>query len=248
MYRDHEIEPPSLTKRQVAIVRAVTESIEKSGYPPTMREIGALVGLSSTSSVKHQLEVLEKKGALRRDPHLPRALEILVEPDPVTGEIRWATDSCAEPQTLQTEADPINDSTAGQVIEGDFMVSESAVNVPLVGQIAAGNPILAQQAPEDLLPLPANLVGGGDLFALTVRGDSMIEAAICDGDIVVVRQQNNAENGEIVAALLDEEATVKTLQKREGKVWLLPQNPAYEPIDGTRCTILGKVVTVMRSL
>ncbi|MGH3507892.1 MAG: transcriptional repressor LexA, partial [Nocardioidaceae bacterium] len=118
--------------------------------------------------------------------------------------------------------------------------------VPVVGRIAAGGPILAEQAVEEVLPLPRSLVGEGTLFLLEVKGDSMLDAAICDGDFVVVRQQPAAENGEIVAAMIDGEATVKTFQRKAGQVWLLPHNPAYEPIDGTNATILGKVVTVMR--
>jgi repressor LexA len=120
--------------------------------------------------------------------------------------------------------------------------------VPVVGRIAAGGPILAEQRVEDVFPLPKELVGEGTLFLLQVVGDSMIDAAICSDDYVVVRQQPTAENGEIVAALLDGEATVKTLQRRDGKVWLLPHNDAYDPIDGTDATILGKVTTVLRRL
>ncbi|MET8153346.1 transcriptional repressor LexA [Actinoplanes sp. NPDC049668] len=124
---------------------------------------------------------------------------------------------------------------------------ESAtVGVPLVGVIAAGSPILAEESPEEILTLPRGLVGRGDLFSLRVQGDSMIDAAICDGDIVVVRQQPEAYNGDIVAAMIDEEATVKVYRRRAGHVLLEPRNPAYEPIDGDRAVILGKVVSVLR--
>ena len=119
-------------------------------------------------------------------------------------------------------------------------------NVPVVGRIAAGGPILAEERVEDVFPLPRQLVGDGQLFLLEVSGESMIEAAICDGDYVVIRQQPTAENGEIVAAMIDGEATVKTFQRKDGKVWLLPHNPAFEPIDGTNATILGKVTAVLR--
>ncbi len=122
----------------------------------------------------------------------------------------------------------------------------TAVNVPVVGRIAAGGPILAEEHVEDVFPLPKQLVGDGTLFLLEVRGDSMIEAAICDGDFVVVRQQPTANNGDIVAALLEDEATVKTFKRTEGQVWLMPHNPAYEPIDGNQASILGKVVAVLR--
>ena len=120
--------------------------------------------------------------------------------------------------------------------------------VPLVGRIAAGGPILAEQVVEDVFPLPRQLVGDGQLFLLQVKGDSMIEAAICDGDWVVVRQQTSADNGDIVAAMLDNEATVKTFKRKDGKVWLMPHNQAYDPIDGNHATILGKVVAVLRKV
>ncbi len=120
--------------------------------------------------------------------------------------------------------------------------------VPMLGQIAAGGPILAEEMIEDVYPLPRELVGEGTLFLLQVKGDSMIDAAICDGDWVAVRQQPTAETGEIVAALIDGEATVKTYQHRDGRVWLVPQNPAYDPIPGERATIMGRVVTVLRRL
>ena len=124
----------------------------------------------------------------------------------------------------------------------------NTVDVPLVGRIAAGGPILAEQSVEDVVTLPRQLTGQGDLFMLTVSGDSMIDAAICDGDLVVVRRQNTAENGDIVAALLDDEATVKTFRNKDGQVWLMPHNPAYTPIDGTHARIMGKVVSVLRKL
>ena len=118
----------------------------------------------------------------------------------------------------------------------------------MVGRIAAGGPILAEEAVEEVFPLPKRLVGEGTLFMLEVRGDSMVDAAICDGDWVVVRQQPTAENGEIVAALLDNEATVKTFKRTGSQLWLMPHNPAYDPIDGNHATILGKVVAVLRSV
>jgi repressor LexA len=122
------------------------------------------------------------------------------------------------------------------------------VHVPVLGRIAAGGPILAEETLEEIFPLPKQLVGEGTLFMLEVRGDSMVDAAICSGDYVVVRQEQTAENGEIVAALIDGEATVKTFQRKDGHVWLLPHNPAYDPIDGTHATILGKVTAVLRRI
>jgi len=201
-----------------------------------MREIGAAVGLTSTSSVAHQLRALEQRGLIRKDPKRPRALEVFL---PEVMAHRKAM-SGEEPEATITA-------------EADVNPNPDAAMVPLVGRIAAGGPILAeetssQQSIEDVFPLPKQLVGNGDLFLLSVSGDSMVDAAICDGDFVVVRQQPTAENGEIVAALIDGEATVKTLSRKDGKVWLLPHNAAYEPIDGTHATILGKVTAVLRSL
>ena len=132
--------------------------------------------------------------------------------------------------------------------EPDSRRGDAPVFVPVVGRIAAGGPILAEQAIEDVFPLPKTLVGEGTLFLLKVVGDSMIDAAISDGDWVVVRQQQTADNGEIVAAMIDGEATVKTLQRRDGHVWLLPHNAAYQPIDGDEATVLGRVVAVLRKI
>ena len=216
-----------LTPRQQRVLAHIKDSIEKRGYPPSMREIGQSVGLTSSSSVAHQLRVLESKGYLRRDPNRPRAVEVLM-PDSAP---RRAVSSASE--TAYDESD-----------SGD--ARPEAIFVPVVGQIAAGGPILAEERVEEVFPLPKQLVGDGTLFLLEVKGDSMIDAAICDGDFVVIRQQPTAENGEIVAAMIDGEATVKTLQKKSGQVWLLPHNDAFEPIDGTHASILGKVVTVMR--
>lgn len=140
---------------------------------------------------------------------------------------------------IRTPADPGEDPTAR-------LHRPTPAYVPVLGRIAAGGPILAEQVIEDVFPLPRELVGEGEVFMLRVKGDSMIEAAICDGDYVVIRRQQVAENGEIVAALIDGEATVKTLSRRDGEVWLLPQNPAYEPIDGTDAQIIGKVTAVLR--
>jgi repressor LexA len=215
-----------LTPRQRRVLDVIRDSVERRGYPPSMREIGESVGLTSSSSVSHQLRSLQSKGFIRRDPNRPRALEVL-HPD-------------APDTTTTAPAEGAFDETG----IGD--ARPAATYVPRVGRIAAGGPILAEERVEEVLPLPRTLVGEGTLFMLEVRGDSMVEAAICDGDFVVVRQQPTAENGEIVAALLEDEATVKTLHKSKGQVWLLPHNPAYEPIDGTDATILGKVVAVLR--
>lgn len=219
----------ALTPRQRRVLEVIRDTVAGRGYPPSIRELGDAVGLASSSSVSHQLKVLEQKGFLRRDPNRPRAMEVVLPES-----LRPAV----QPPTPQTSAD--YDPTGS----GDAF--PTAVNVPVLGAIAAGNPILAEEHETDVMPLPKQLVGEGNLFMLEVRGDSMVEAAICDGDWVVVRQQPTAENGEIVAALLDNEATVKTLKRKNGHTWLLPHNSAYEPIDGTFATVLGKVVAVLR--
>lgn len=210
-----------LTAKQSTILAAITESIGHRGYPPSMREIGDAVGLRSLSSVTHQLNQLELAGRIRRDPNRPRALEVLVD------EVAPTT----PPATVFTTSD-----------DGD------TAHVPMVGRIAAGIPITAEQQIEDVMPLPRQLVGKGELFMLRVVGDSMIDAAICDGDWVVVRQQQDAENGDIVAAMLDDEATVKVFRQRDGHTWLLPRNSAFEPIVGDHAQIVGKVVAVLRSV
>ena len=211
-----------LTHRQRRVLEVIRDSVERRGYPPSMREIGEAVGLTSPSSVAHQLATLERKGFLRRDPNRPRAIEVMLP-----GELRRES-AAAVDETDSSAAHP------------------TPSYVPLVGRIAAGGPILAEQVVEDVFPLPRQLVGDGQLFLLKVSGDSMIEAAICDGDWVVVRQQPVADNGDIVAAMIDGEATVKTFKRRDGHVWLLPHNPAYEPIDGDQATVLGRVVAVLR--
>jgi repressor LexA len=183
-----------------------------------VREIGDAVGLTSTSSVAHQLRALERKGYLRRDPNRPRAVGVRpAEPAP----------EAAEPEEA---------------------ARPSPTYVPVVGRIAAGGPVLAEEAIEDVFPLPKEIVGEGSLFLLRVVGESMIDAAITDGDWVVVRQQPTADNGDIVAAMIDGEATVKTYKRRDGHVWLLPHNDAYEPIPGDEATVLGRVVAVLRRL
>ena len=207
----------SLSEKQLAILDVIQRSKAARGYPPSMREIGDAVGLSSLSSVTHQLNQLELSGYLRRDPNRPRALEVLI------------------------------DLPASEGSESGPAIADAAM-VPLVGRIAAGVPITAEQQVEEVFPLPRQLVGKGELFMLKVVGESMIDAAICDGDWVVVRTQNDAENGEIVAAMLDGEATVKVFRQRDGHTWLLPRNSSFEPILGDDAEVLGKVVAVLRSV
>lgn len=216
---DGPVDAAGLTQRQRRVLEYIRESVERRGYPPSMREIGDAVGLASTSSVSYQLAVLQRKGYLRRDPNRPRAVEVRLPGEPLQ---------------------------VARAIEQNGESLPQTTYVPVVGRIAAGGPILAEQAVEDVFPLPRQIVGDGTLFLLKVSGDSMVGAAICDGDWVVVRQQPVAENGDIVAAMIEGEATVKTFKQREGHVWLMPHNPAYDPIPGDEATILGKVVAVLR--
>jgi repressor LexA len=211
-----------LTERQRTILDVIRSSVTTRGYPPSIREIGDAVGLTSTSSVAHQLRTLERKGFLRRDPNRPRAVDV-----------RAADDTPASAVTTD--------------VAGSDALPEPTF-VPVLGRIAAGGPILAEEAVEDVFPLPKELVGEGSLFLLKVVGESMVDAAICDGDWVVVRQQNVADNGDIVAAMIDGEATVKTFKRSRGQVWLMPHNPAFDPIPGNDAAVLGKVVTVIRKI
>jgi repressor LexA len=211
-----------LTPRQRTILDVIRASVTSRGYPPSIREIGDAVGLTSTSSVAHQLRTLERKGYLRRDPNRPRAVDVR------------ASDEGSRPPALTDVA-------------GSDALPEPTY-VPVLGRIAAGGPILAEEAVEDVFPLPRELVGEGALFLLKVVGESMVDAAICDGDWVVVRQQSVADNGDIVAAMIDGEATVKTFKRTGSQVWLMPHNPAFDPIPGNDAAVLGKVVTVIRKI
>ncbi|MER7543847.1 transcriptional repressor LexA [Actinomadura sp.] len=224
---DGPMDETGLTQRQRMVLEVIRDSVQRRGYPPSMREIGEAVGLTSTSSVSHQLRSLQRKGFLRRDPNRPRAVEVRVP-----------------------GATPVRtDEGAFEAAGGQPSAARPApAYVPLVGRIAAGGPILAEEAVEDVFTLPKQLVGEGTHFLLKVTGDSMIEAAIADGDWVVVRQQPVAEQGDIVAAMIDGEATVKTFKRRDGHIWLMPQNPAYEPIPGDEASILGRVVAVLRKM
>jgi repressor LexA len=220
---------PGLTPQRRKIIRVIEESLQGRGYPPSLREIGQAVGLASTSSVSYQMSVLEATGYLSRETGRPRTT-VLRDPD--------------EPGPDAPGPD------AGPARRDDKRMTD----VPLVGRIAAGVPILADETPDDVISLPKLLTGEGSLIALRVRGDSMIGAAITDGDWVVVRRQPDADNGDIVAAMLesdasaDREATVKTLKRADGHTWLIPHNPVYAPILADRAVIIGKVVSVLRRL
>jgi repressor LexA len=215
-----------ITARQRRIIQFVEDSVRRDGYAPTLREIGGAVGLASTSSVSYQMQRLQEKGYLTRGAGRPRTAVVL----------------------------PVADSAGGQAAghADDDIAGHRVARVPLVGRIAAGGPILADQSIEDIVPLPRQLVGDGQLIMLRVVGDSMINAAIADRDWVVVRRESDVENGDIVAAMFesdtsaDSEATVKTFKRSAGHVWLIPHNPAYAPILGDEAKILGKVVAVLR--
>jgi repressor LexA len=227
-----------LTVRQRRVLEVIRNSVDRRGYPPSLREIGESVGLTSPSSVAHQLSSLERKGYLRRDPNRPRAIEV-VSPDSALGERGYRSGDGGVGTVIDSTGRLDTETDSGDA-------RPEASYVPVVGRIAAGGPILAEEVVEDVFPLPKQIVGEGPLFLLKVVGDSMVDAAICDGDWVVVRQQQNADNGDIVAAMLDNEATVKTFKRRDGKVWLMPHNADYSPIDGDDATILGKVTAVLR--
>jgi repressor LexA len=207
---------PALTGKRREILEFIGDQLRERGYPPSVREIGEAVGLTSSSTVHAHLSTLQKQGYIRRDPTKPRAIEVRYDP------------------------------SSGAALPG-----RPVRHVPLVGDVAAGTDVLAQENVEELLPVPEDFTGKGSLFMLRVRGDSMVEAGIFDGDHVVVRQQPEAERGDVVVAgIPGDEATVKTYSRRGGKVVLLPANPAYEPIelDPSEVTLFGKVVTVLRRL
>lgn len=209
---------PVLSKMQQKIYDYIDSFIKSRGYPPSVREIGDAVGLKSPSTVHFHLKHLEEMGVLQKSAGKGRALTLT----PLQGQA-----PAAQPlPAVQEEA-------------------TEEKRIPIVGNVAAGSPILAQECIEDYLMFDTG-IRGASCFALRVRGESMINAGILDGDLVVVRQQPDALNGEIVVALIGEEATVKRLSRKNGEIWLLPENEAYAPIDGTYAQILGKVVAVVR--
>jgi len=205
-----------LSTKRKQILDCISESVADRGYPPSVREIGEAVGLTSSSTVHAHLAVLQREGYLRRDPTKPRAIEVCYDPS----------------SKVIMDARPLR-------------------HVPLVGDVAAGTGVLAQENVEELYPLPEDFTGTGTLFMLRVKGDSMIDAGIVEGDFVVVRQQPDAQTGDIVVAgIPDEEATVKTFSTKDGSIVLTPANPRLEPMvfDPAEVTVFGKVVTVLRRL
>ncbi len=234
----------TLTERQIQILSVVHEKVSSCGYPPSVREIATTVGLASPSTVKHHLDTLEQYGYLQRMPNIPRALELSE-----LGKTLLRVSS--PPRQDSIEDNQTQSATSTQVVTVELPtahVDTDGSAIPLVGRIAAGAPITAEQYVEDYFELPTRLTGHGTLFMLEVNGESMIDAGIFDGDYVVIRSQATAHDGDIVAAMIDGEATVKVLSHADGHVWLLPQNENYSPILGDDATLLGRVVTVLRSL
>ena len=209
-----------LGKRQIQIYEFICSYSEEHGYPPSVREIGAAVGLASPSTVHMHLKVLEDEGYIRRDPKKPRTIEVVAKDDPAGARL----------------------AQVGQDLD------RGTVSLPLVGRVAAGTPILAEQNVEETLTLPTSIVGDASSFILRVRGDSMVNAGILDGDYVVVKEQHDAHNGEIVVALIDDSATVKTFYRERDRVRLQPENDTMEPIYVDDLQILGRVTALIRSI
>jgi repressor LexA len=211
-----------LTKRQQDILTYVRESTRRRGYRPSMREIAEAVGLRSTSAVSHQLTILEQKGHLTRGARMPRTV---VEKLPAHRAVQERWDEAGE-----APAD---------------LGSQDMIGVPMFERMAAGDPVIANPESVGTMWFPREMIGFGVFFAVRVVGDSMERVNISDGDWAVVRQQDEAHNGDIVAAMIEDEATVKTFFRASGHTWLIPQNTGYEPIPGDRCRLLGKVVTTI---
>ena len=211
-----------LGKRQLAIYDFIRTYSAEHGYPPSVREIGAAVGLASPSTVHMHLKVLEEQGLIRRDSKKPRTIEVVSKQDEAAHADRLAS--------------PSQD------------VDEGTIALPLVGRVAAGVPVLAEQNVEETLRLPTAIVGDASSFVLRVRGESMINAGIFDGDYIVVKEQHDAHNGEIVVALIDDSATVKTFYRERDRIRLQPENDAMEPIYVDNPIILGRVTALIRSI
>jgi repressor LexA len=248
-----ELDPEhDLTSRQRDVIRAIVGFRQEHQYGPSVRDIAEAIGLGP-SGVHHHLKVLRQKGWLSGGTGQARTSVVLapghpvievIEPRQAKGAIRAAQSREVQSRAARKAREP--GGTAGTAGTPRTVGTQNAAYVPLVGEIAAGYPKDARQSVEDVFPLPKQLVGEGDLFLLKVVGDSMIDAAIADGDWVVVREQQVAENGEIIAAMIDGEATVKSYRVSDGHIWLIPHNPAFTPIQGDGATILGKVVSVLR--
>ena len=220
----HKILKEGLNKREKSILKYISKQIEKNGYPPSVREIGKAVGLSSTATVHGYLSRLEEKGYVKKENQKGRTLRLL-------------KDENGENVTKKRKEEAKN-----------FYTGRELVDVPVIGKITAGAPILAVENVTDTFPIPIDFVGNSESFMLTVRGESMIEAGILDGDYILIRKQNTAENGQIVVALIEDEATVKTFYKENGHIRLQPENSTMDPIIVPNCDILGKVIGVFRKM
>lgn len=212
-----------LGKRQLAIYDFIRTYSTEHGYPPSVREIGAAVGLASPSTVHMHLKVLEEHGLIRRDSKKPRTIEV-----------------------VDKQASSADDQAPQASVSQD--VDRNLISLPLVGRVAAGTPILAEQNVEETLTLPTSIVGDASSFILRVRGESMINAGIFDGDYIVVKEQRDAHNGEIVVALIDDSATVKTFYRERDRVRLQPENDSMDPIYVDNPVILGRVTALIRSI
>lgn len=212
----------SLSKRQMAIYEYICDYTRERGYPPSVREIGSAVGLASPSTVHMHLKVLQERGYIRRDSKKPRTIEVVSEKS--------------------------EDATSQKLVSPEQDTSSNTMHLPLVGRVAAGTPILAEQNIEETLSLPTSIVGDASSFILRVHGESMIKAGILDGDYIVVKEQHDAHDGEIVVALIDDSATVKTFYRERDQVRLQPENDTMEPIYVRNPTILGRVTALIRSM
>ncbi len=216
-------DPNTLNKREKSILKFIEKQVNLNGYPPSVREIGKAVDLKSTATVHGYLESLEKKGYIKKESQKGRTLRLL-------------KGGAEEKNKDQLSFDK------------EVYSSKEMVDVPVIGKITAGEPILAVENVTDTFPIPLDFVGTGESFMLTVRGESMIEAGILNGDYILVRKQNTAENGEIVVALIEDEATVKTFYKEKDHIRLQPENSTMDPIIVPNCQILGKVSGVFRKI
>ncbi len=208
------------TRKEKAILKFIEEQVKANGYPPSVREIGKAIGLSSTATVHGYLAKLEKQGFIKKEDKKGRTLKVI----------------------KGTDGKPLQESNK------NFYTQKEMVEVPVIGKITAGQPILAVENVTDTFPIPIDFVGNCDSFMLTVRGESMIEAGILDGDYILVKKQSNANNGEIVVALIEDEATVKTFYKEKDHIRLQPENHTMDPIIVPNCQILGKVAGVFRKM
>mgnify|MGYP004630162615 FL=1 len=208
------------TRKEKAILKFIEEQVKANGYPPSVREIGKAIGLSSTATVHGYLAKLEKQGFIKKEDKKGRTLKVI----------------------KGTDGKPVQESNK------NFYTQKEMVEVPVIGKITAGQPILAVENVTDTFPIPIDFVGNCDSFMLTVRGESMIEAGILDGDYILVKKQSNANNGEIVVALIEDEATVKTFYKEKDHIRLQPENHTMDPIIVPNCQILGKVAGVFRKM